>query len=91
MLVEVFPGAFNCVPVMQAAPWPIDWCRNGFGFGVAKQNKNASFLAAVYCDASSLTHFCTPFQHLLFERLMSLGMMGAPRVPTLNLSEMIVL
>ena len=32
-----------------------------------------------------------PFQHLLSERLTSLGIMGAPRVPPLNPSETIVL
>ena len=37
------------------------------------------------------THFCPPFQHLLSERLTSLGIMGAPRVPHLNPSETIVL
>ena len=36
-------------------------------------------------------HFCPPFQHLLSERLMSLGIMGARRVPPLNPSETIVL
>ena len=40
---------------------------------------------------SLLTHSCPPFQHLLSERLMSLGIMGAPRVPHLNPSETIVL
>ena len=39
----------------------------------------------------SLTHFCPPFQHLLSERLTSLGIMGAPRVPPLNPPESIVL
>ena len=39
---------------------------------------------------SLLTHSCPPFQHLLSERLMSLGIMGAPRVPHLNPSESIV-
>ena len=39
----------------------------------------------------SLTHFCPPFQHLLSERLTSLGIMGAPWVPPLNPSETIVL
>ena len=38
-----------------------------------------------------LTHFCPPFHHLLSEKLMSLGIMGAPRVPPLNPSETIVL
>ena len=38
-----------------------------------------------------LTHSCPPFQHLLSERLASLGIMGAPRVPPLNPSETIVL
>ena len=39
-----------------------------------------------------LTHFCPPFQHLLSERLTSLGIMGTtPRVPPLNPSETIVL
>ena len=42
-------------------------------------------------DEGGLTNFCPPFQHLLFERLMSLGIMGAPRVPPLNPSETIVL
>jgi len=37
------------------------------------------------------THFCQQFQHLLSERLTSLGIMGAPRVPPLNPSETIVL
>ena len=31
-----------------------------------------------------LTHLCPPFQHLLSERLTSLGIMGAPRVPPLG-------
>ena len=35
--------------------------------------------------------FCPPFQHLLSERLTSLGIRGAPRVPPLNPSETIVL
>ena len=30
-----------------------------------------------------ITHFCPPFQHLLSERLTSLGIVGAPRVPPL--------
>ena len=38
-----------------------------------------------------LTHFCPPFQHLLSERLTSLGIMGAPRVSPLNPSKSIVL
>ena len=38
-----------------------------------------------------LTHFFPPFQHLLSERLTSLGIMGEPRVPPLNPSETIVL
>ena len=38
-----------------------------------------------------LTHFCPPFQHLLSERLTSLGIMGEPQVPPLNPSETIVL
>ena len=38
-----------------------------------------------------LTHSCPPFQHLLSERLTSLGIMGEPRVPSLNPSETIVL
>ena len=37
------------------------------------------------------THFCPPFQHLLSERLTSLGIMGEPRVAPLNPSETIVL
>ena len=37
-----------------------------------------------------LTNFFPPFQHLLSERLTSLGIMGAPRVPPLNPSESIV-
>ena len=40
---------------------------------------------------SLLTNFCPPFQHLLSERLTSLGIMGEPRVPPLNYSETIVL
>ena len=36
-------------------------------------------------------HFCPPFQHLLSERLTSLGIMGEPRVPPLNPTETIVL
>ena len=36
---------------------------------------------------AQLTHFCPPFQHLLSERLTSLGIMGEPRVPPLNPSE----
>ena len=40
---------------------------------------------------SVLTHSCPPFQHLLSERLMSLGIMGDPRVPPLKPSETIVL
>ena len=36
-------------------------------------------------------HSCPPFQHLLSERLTSLGIMGASRVPPLNPSETIVL
>ena len=28
-----------------------------------------------------LTHLCPPFQHLLFERLTSLGITGAPIMP----------
>ena len=35
--------------------------------------------------------FAPPFQHLLSERLTSLGIMGAPRVPPLNPWETIVL
>ena len=35
--------------------------------------------------------FCPPFQHLLSERLTSLGIMWEPRVPPLNPSETIVL
>ena len=35
--------------------------------------------------------FSTKFQHLLSERLTSLGIMGEPRVPPLNPSETIVL
>ena len=35
--------------------------------------------------------FETKFQHLLSERLTSLGIMGEPRVPPLNPSDMIVL
>ena len=31
-----------------------------------------------------LTHSCPPFQHLLSERLTSLGMMGEPRVGTVG-------
>ena len=38
-----------------------------------------------------LTHLCPPVQHLLSERLTSLGIMGASRVPPLNPSETIVL
>ena len=38
-----------------------------------------------------LIHSCPPFQHLLSERLTSLGIMGPPRVPPLNPSETIVL
>ena len=37
-----------------------------------------------------ITNFCPPFQHLLSERLTSLGIMGAPRMPPLNPSETIV-
>ena len=42
-------------------------------------------------SAATLTHSCLPFQNLLSERLTSLGIMGAPRVPPLNPSETIVL
>ena len=42
-------------------------------------------------DLEARFFFCPPFQHLLSERLMSLGIMGAPRVPPLNPSESIVL
>ena len=38
-----------------------------------------------------LTHACPLFQHLLSERLTSLGIMGAPRVPPLIPSETILL
>ena len=38
-----------------------------------------------------LTHACPPFQHLLSERLTSLGIRGEPRVPPLDPSETIVL
>ena len=38
-----------------------------------------------------LTNFCPPFQHLLSQRLTSLSIIGAPRVPPLNPSETIVL
>ena len=44
-----------------------------------------------YCFCSCLTHSCPPFQHLLSERLTSLGIMEAPRVPPLNPAETIVL
>ena len=37
------------------------------------------------------THSCPPFQHLLSERLTSLGILVAPRMPPLNPSETIVL
>ena len=41
--------------------------------------------------SDSLTHSCPPFQHLLSERLTSLGIMAEPRVPPLNPPETIVL
>ena len=50
-----------------------------------------SFIAGVGINKLILTHSCPPFQHLLSERLTSLGIMGAPRVPPLNTSESIVL
>ena len=50
----------------------------------------AYFLVLIKC-LFILTYFCPPFQHLLSERLTSLGIMGAPRVPPLNPSETIVL
>ena len=40
---------------------------------------------------SPLTHLCPPFQHLLSEKLTSLGIMGEPRVPPLNPEQIIVL
>jgi len=39
----------------------------------------------------SLTYFCPPFQHLLSERLTTLGIMGEPRVPFLNPTQTIAL
>ena len=33
-----------------------------------------------------LTHSCPPFQHLLSERLTSLGIIGAPRVPPYSIA-----
>ena len=48
-------------------------------------------LGAMVILLSLLTHSCPPFQHLLSERLKSLGLMGEPRVPPLNPSETIVL
>ena len=52
-------------------------------------------LSAKYGNIQPIfTHRCvfaTKFQHLLSERLTSLGIMGAPRVPPLNPSETIVL
>ena len=36
-----------------------------------------------YTVTLELTHSCLPFQHLLSERLTSLGIMGEPRVPPL--------
>ena len=35
------------------------------------------------CQGELLTHSCPPFQHLLSERLTSLGIMGTPEVPPL--------
>ena len=46
--------------------------------------------AMLFSCVFALTHFCPPFQHLLSERLTSVGIMGAPRVPPLNPSETIV-
>ena len=34
-------------------------------------------------QVGTLTHFCPPLQHLLSERLTSLGIMGSPDVPPL--------
>ena len=46
----------------------------------------------IFCvEMPLLTHSCPPFQHLLPERLTSLGIVGEPRVPPLNPSETIVL
>ena len=45
-----------------------------------------------HCTVSKgLTHFFPTFQHVLSERLTSLGIMGEPRVPPLNPPESIVL
>ena len=45
--------------------------------------------AVLYNVEWCLTHSCPPFQHLLSERLTSLGIMGASRVPPLNPAETI--
>ena len=53
-----------------------------------------SYLGALHLSVITgvfATNFCPSFQHLLSERLASLGIMGAPRVPPLNPSETIVL
>ena len=47
--------------------------------------------ALIAMTACVVTHSCPPFEHLLSERLTSLGIMGEPRVPPLNPSETIVL
>ena len=49
-------------------------------------NKNTKYFKHTF-----LTHLFPPFQHLLSERLTSLGIMGEPRVTPLNPSESIVL
>ena len=58
---------------------------------VSRVNKAANAIMNRWDGFLLLTYFCPPFQHLLSERLSSLGIMGEPRVPPLNPSETIVL
>ena len=59
--------------------------------------KKTTFMIGVYVfssvciDRLVLIHSCSPFQHLLSERLTCLGIMGEPWVPPLYPSETIVL
>ena len=47
-----------------------------------RQTKNkSSHCTSMKKVALMLTYFCPPFQHLLSERLTSLGIMGAPEAP----------
>ena len=76
-------GLPECGPTESLAPEP---CYYYYNLDYILLICTESRIAMLY----ELTHFCAPFQHLLSERLTSLGIMGAPLVPPLNPSETIV-